>query len=125
VASIMTSDSVDLRNGIEFMTVTATNNDALTPDTAPFDLSDVPTTVALFDYLLEDGSGHYALEDGTDFAPGVLMLEGPLSYGYAGLSVRKSVNPTVGQPPQTLGRLRTYQPGLRPGNLFNLTSLNQ
>src|SRR5438128_5528126 len=43
VASVMTSDPVDLRNGIEFLTVTATNSDALVATTGPFDLSDVPT----------------------------------------------------------------------------------
>lgn len=125
IASVMTSDRVAWRSGIKLVTVSATNAKALVADTAPFDISDVPTATPPFDYLLEDGSGHYLLEDGTDFAPGAYMLEGALSYDCFNLSVRTSVNATAGGPPQTQGRASLYQPGLRPGNIFNLTSLNQ
>jgi hypothetical protein len=125
VASFMSSDPVDLRNGVQWVAVTATNTAVLVPNTAPFNLSDQPTTTPLDVYLLEDGSGPYELESGTDFAPGNYELEGALSYAYYGLSVRSSVNSTAGGPPQTLGRLTTQQPGLGPGDIFNLTSFNQ
>jgi len=124
VVSTMSSDPVDLSNGIQWVSVTATNTNALLPDTAPFDLSDVPTTTPLGVYQAEDGST-FELEDGTDFAPGNYELEGALSYGYSGLSVRTSVNSDPLGPPQTLGTVTVYQPGLRPGNIFKLTSLNQ
>ena len=125
VVSFQSFDPVDLRNGIAFVNVTASNANPLPTDTAPFDLSDVPTTAALDTYLLEDGSGPYELENGTDFAPGNYELEGALSYGYAGLSVQSTANSDPTGPPQTLGRCNVYQPGLRPGNVFALTSLNQ
>ncbi len=121
VAAVTTSDPVDLRNSHWITTVTATNTNALPADTAPFDLSDVPSAAPPFDYLLEDGSGHYLIESGTDFAPGALMLEGALAYGYSGLSVRK----VAGSPPTTLGQCTVRQPGLRPGNVVHVTSLNQ
>ncbi len=125
IVSVTSYDPVDLRNGVEFVTVAATNSTVLAADTAPFDLSDVPSAAPPFDYLLEDSSGHYLIEDGTDFAPGALMLEGAWAQGYAALSVQTSVNATAGGPPQTLGRANVFVPGLRPGNVFNLTSFNQ
>ncbi len=120
VAAATTSDPVDLINGHWFTVVTATNAKALPADTAPFDLSDTPVAAA-GDYLLEDSSGHYMLESGTDFAPGALLLEQALSYGYSGLSVRR----VAGAPPTTLGQCVVWQPGLRPGNVVHVTSQNQ
>jgi hypothetical protein len=73
---------------------------------------------------LEDGSGHYLLESGTDFAAGgALLLEQTFSNGYSGLSVqsRQLTDGTT----QVHGACRTRSPGLRPGHLFKLTSLNQ
>jgi hypothetical protein len=123
VASTTSSDPVDLRSSTQMIcTVAATNTKALPTDTAPFDLSDVPTATPPFDYLLEDGSGHYLLESGTDFAPGALMLEGALAVGYEGLSVQLR---TVGGVSQAFGKCVVKQPGLRPGNQFHLTTLGQ
>lgn len=123
VAATTTLDPVDLINGHVVTTVTATNTKALPNDTAPFDLSDTPSVTPPFDYLLEDGTGHYLLESGTDFAAvtSSLMLEGTLSYGYSRLSVRR----TAGTPPTTLGQCIVYQPGLRAGNNVHITNQNQ
>lgn len=122
IASIISSDPVDLINNHELLTIAATNTSALPNDTAPFDLSDAP--VAGSDrFLLEDGSGYYALESGTDWAPGAFLIEQPLSKGYSGLSVQTHVNP--GGPNLKLGRATTHAKGLRPGNKFKLTSTNQ
>jgi hypothetical protein len=123
VAAVATSDVVDLRVSHVFFTATATNTKTLPTDTAPFDLSDVPGGPASGDYLLEDSSGHYMLEDGTDWAPGALLLEQALSRGYRHLSVQTRTQ-TSG-PNLTLGRTEVVSPGLRPGNVFALTSLNQ
>src|SRR5437899_1395930 len=54
VVAVTTSDPVDLRNNHVVYSVTATNAVALPTDTAPFDLSDVPSATPPFDYLLED-----------------------------------------------------------------------
>src|SRR5437868_6123878 len=78
-----------------------------------------------FDFELEDGTGHIILEDFTDWAPGVMLTEAALTHGYAGLSVQVRTNSTPGGAPQTLGRAAVFQPGLRPGNQFLLSSLNQ
>jgi hypothetical protein len=122
VTAVTTADPVDLRNSHVVITVTGTNTNALPNDTAPFDLSDVPV-VFTDKYLLEDGTSHLLLEAGTDFAgtTGQYLLEGALSYGYSGLSVRKM----AGTPPTTLGSCTVQQPGLRPGNTVHVTSLNQ
>src|SRR5260370_1579950 len=122
IASAQSSDPVELRNSQRVMTLTATNTKALPLDTAPFDLSDVPSASPLFDYLLEDGSGHYLIEDGTDFAPGALLLEGALAKGYEQLSVQVRTNP--GGPNKTLGKCRVKVPGLRAGNQFKRPSSN-
>lgn len=152
IASVMTSDPVDVRNGHMFATVTATNVAPLVVDTAPFDLVDEDTTTttlfeledgtghvtsedttliylsevtldATTNYTLEDASGHIMLEDATDWAPGILLTEGALARSYAGLTIRKSTQTTG--PVKTLGRCTVFAPGLRPGNLFKLTSVNQ
>ncbi len=120
VAAVTTSDVVDLRNSHVIATVTATNANALPNDTAPFDLSDVPGD-STSEWELEDGSGPWLLESGTDFAPGSWLTEAALAYGYSGLSVRSM----AGSPPTTLGRCTVQQPGLRPGNTVHVTSLNQ
>ncbi len=123
VAATTTSDPTLQANGHQVVTVTATNANVLPNDTAPFDLSDSP--VAFTDtYLLEDGSGPYLLESGTDFANGTTdayLMEGALSYPYSGLTVRK----VTGSPPTTLATCTVQQPGLRPGNTIHLTSANQ
>ncbi len=121
VAATVSSNPVDLINGHQVVVVTVTNTKALPADTAPFDLSDTPVAATSGDYLLEDGSGHYLIESGTDFAPGALLLEQALSYGYAGLTVRK-MNTT---PATTLAICTVEQSGLRPGNTVHLTSQNQ
>lgn len=124
--SATTSADVTLQgNSQTVVTLTATNANALPNDTAPFDISDAPA--AFTDtYLLEDGSGNYLLESGTDFVNGTTdsyLMEGTLSYGCNYLNVTKSL--TSGGPNQTLGRCTVVQPGLRPGNNFKLTSANQ
>jgi len=121
ISAATSLDPVD-RQGHVWYTVTATNTNALPNDTAPFDLSETVVD-STFRYLLEDGSGYYLQEPGTDFAPGNLRLEGSLAYGYSALSVRNSV--VAGAPDATLGRCVVQQPGLRPGNTFHLTSTNQ
>jgi len=124
VVAATLADPVDLRNNQSVVILTATNARALPNDTAPFDLSDVPGD-STFKYLLEDGTSHLLLEAGTDYAgtTGVYLMEGALAYGYSGLSVRTQ-SATSG-PNVTLGRATVQQPGLRPGNTFALTSLNQ
>lgn len=121
LASIETTDPTE-QLGHLYVRVTATNTRSLPTDTAPFDLSETPAN-GTFNYLLEDGSGKLTLEDGTDFAPGAYLTEGPLAYDYSNLAVRTQVNLTG--PTTTLGSAKVYQPGLRPGNAFKLTSTNQ
>ncbi len=123
VASATSADLTQLLDGHIACTVTGTNTTALPTDTAPFDLSDVPVPATFGDYLLEDGSGHYLLEDGTDWAPGAFLLEQPFSQAYQNLSVQKYTQ-TAG-PNLVFGLVLVFAPGLRPGNLFNLTSSNQ
>lgn len=118
VSAATTTDPVDLINGHVVVVVTVTNANTLPNDTAPFDLSDVPVAATSGDYLLEDGSGHYLIESGTDFAPGALLLEQPFSYGYSGLSVRRMAAATYGS-------ATVQQPGLRAGNTVHVTSQNQ
>lgn len=124
IAALTSADaSTVLRNNQVTWTLTATNARTLPNDTAPFDLSDTPVAAASGDYLLEDGSGHYMIESGTDFAPGALLLEQALSYGYSYLTVQTNTIPNA--PNKTLGRCTVQQPGLRPGNTVHVTSLNQ
>jgi len=151
VSSIETYDLVN-RPGHIGLNLTALSSAAVISSPAPFDLSDVPsnTTTGL---ELEDGSGHITLEDATTTAPGALLTEGALSYGYSGLSVKTTNNPggatvqvnqlelengtghlltedglvldTEGSVVTVTGRCTVFQPGLWPGLSFTLTSSNQ
>ncbi len=131
IVAFETSDPTG-KIGHTYTHVTATNVNVLPTDTAPFDLSETPTD-GTFNYLLEDGSGVILLEDGTDFAPagsdgqnfsaGRLRIEGALAKGYKNLTIRKQIN-TIGTF-STIGRCRVHAAGLRPGNIFKLTSTNQ
>lgn len=128
IASVMTSDPTDTRKSHAFWIISATNAAALPNDTAPFDLSDQPADATTV-YQWEDGT-NAELEAGTDWAGsgvspglGVYETEGAKSWGYSGLSVQARAS--SGAPNQTLGRCTVHRPGLRPGNQFKLTSLNQ
>lgn len=100
-------------------------------------LSDTPTTVT-DDYLLEDGSGTYLLEDGTLTQPGSYEMEGALAT-YSTLRVRTqsnsaivttqgqtfSIGPLTIPTASTQGSLVMYTGGLWPGTQFTLISTNQ
>lgn len=100
----------------------ATNTDALVESTAPFDLSDNPVD-GTSSLLLEDGT-ELLLEDGTDFEAGTpILIEAALSYEYGGLSVKTQTN--ADGPDTTFGHVTVRHPGLRPGNVFGVTSALQ
>lgn len=129
IASVMTADPDDLRFSHETWTIAAVNTTVLPSDTAPFDLSDVPADATTV-YQMEDGST-MDLESGTDWSDSLLPnanlgqyeTEGAKSQGYSKLSIQVRTN--AGAAPVTRGLCTVHTKGLRPGNLFNLTSLNQ
>lgn len=145
VASVQTTDPVDL-TGHVIVTVTALNTLAPNSTVAPFDLSDNPSSIVT-NLGLEDGTGHLLTEDGNGIALN------STSIGYRGLSVRQTINPSTMAAPGALeledasGRFLTedgntiqtegtssadflgsctiYEPGLWPGMVFDLSSVNQ
>lgn len=138
IAVSETVDIVEVRNGQSFTRVTATNSTPALPIAggASMTMSDQPTA-STFDYLLEDGSGHILMEDGSLTAAGALQLEGGDAIGYQRLSVLRQVNTTVTivttgiwsgytyPAVSVLGKLTTFQGGLWPGLQFKLYSNNQ
>ncbi len=151
IASIESRDPVDVIGHVSYaITATAApvagqgiNLGAIPPSGSTQTLSDAPTSVT-DDYLLEDGSGTYLLEDGTLTQPGSYEMEGARQ-GYARLSVRTQTNAAATIPAgggwsapsvipaanfsipttSTLGTLRMFTGGLWPGGQFTLISTNQ
>ena len=128
ISAFSTRNATEKGAGHVFWAVTAINANSLPNDTAPFDLSDAPADTTTV-YQCEDGST-MDLESGTDWADstvdanlGVYETEGTKSRGYSNLSVQLRAQP--GAANQTLGRFRTWHPGLRPGNQFKISNADQ
>lgn len=112
---VVAADIVDLSNGHQVQTISATNTQAAVAASAPFGLSDTPSS-GLFEK--EDGSGHIILEDGLG---GAYLTEGS-TYSYQGLSISRQLAPDTSV--MTVGNLRTFARGLWPGQTVKVDSTN-